>query len=219
MRELFITGTDTEVGKTFITCALMHALKQRRLSVIGFKPVAAGGTSEGNEDALALQALSNFSLSYHQINPVFLTQPVAPHLAAAGLGQKIALSELIDGHNQLRALHPDFLLTEGAGGWRTPLSEDCFLSDLATTQSMDVILVVGVRLGCLNHARLTVEAIRADGLRVRGWVANTLDSQMPFLAENIDTLQSLIQAPRLGTVPMLPSSQHAAQYLDVMPIL
>ncbi|MFC6440196.1 dethiobiotin synthase [Bowmanella sp. JS7-9] len=219
MRKLFITGTDTEVGKTFISSAIMQSLRQRRLSVVGFKPVAAGGDSNGNPDALELMAQSSLPLTYQQVNPLFVHEAVAPHLAAQKHGMQFGLTPLLTAYSQLTTMQPDVILTEGAGGWRTPLNNDCFLSDLAIAENMDVVLVVSMRLGCLNHARLTAEAIRNDGLRLRGWVANMLDKDMPFVEENIRALERLLNAPRLGTVPNVATPAEALPYLDTVPLL
>ncbi|WP_416304936.1 dethiobiotin synthase [Neptunicella sp. SCSIO 80796] len=223
MKKIFITATDTEAGKTFMTEAIMKELTDRRYQVLGFKPVAAGceETADGlrNADALALQARCSKTLDYQQINPVAFKEPVAPHLAAKKAAQQIDLTQLNQAFDVLQQYQPDFILTEGAGGWRLPLSDTLFLSDLAIQQQMSVVLVVPVRLGCLNHARLTAEAIAHDGLIISGWIANIPDSNMAYLQDNLEALQTLIDAPLIGKVPQVNNADMAAPYLDVTPLL
>lgn len=223
MKKIFVTATDTDAGKTFMSEAIMQELADRRFQILGFKPVSAGceQTSHGlrNSDALALQARSTQALSYQQVNPIAFEQPVAPHLAAKKLGQSIDLNRIHGAFDNLQQYQPDFILTEGAGGWRLPLSDNLFLSDFAVQQLMSVVLIVPVRLGCLNHARLTVEAIAHDGLPIVGWVANVIDNSMALLDDNLEALQVLIDAPLLGCVPQVADAASAARYLDVTPLL
>ncbi len=207
-RAIFVTGTDTDVGKTLVSAALLHTLAQRHARVVGMKPVAAGLVQQGDtwvsEDALALRAASTVTVPPELDNPVALPDALSPHLAAARAGRRIDVSELHAAQRALRAL-ADVVLVEGAGGWRVPLNEHETLADLAIAMAAPVVLVVGLRLGCLNHALLTAEAIRADGLVLAGWVANTIDPAMACRDENIATLQQRLPAPLLGTVPWLQS--------------
>lgn len=228
-RSFFVTGTDTEVGKTFVSLALLKACNDKGFSTAAYKPVAAGceRTEQGlrNEDALLLKAASSIELSYSEVNPIAFAEPVAPHLAceqlvSRGKGQPIELHAINQGYVGLQQKQPDVLLVEGAGGWRLPLGPNSegreqFLSDFAMAQQLPVVLVVGMRLGCLNHALLTVEAIQNDGLLLAGWVANILDADMPYLGANIHSLRKLISAPLIGMLPKLTSPEQAAAYLDL----
>lgn len=223
VRGYFVTGTDTEVGKTFVTQSMMNIALQLRKTVIGYKPVAAGCvvTPNGlrNEDAVCLQQASTFRIPYEQINPYAFEEPAAPHLAAERVREKICLSTIADGYERLRRKEPDLLFVEGAGGWRLPLGDGHFMSDFVKQQKLPVIMVVGVRLGCLNHACLTLESIQSDGLEIAGWVANHRDASMPFLKENTQSLKSLIDAPFLGEIPMVQSPKEASGFLDISPLL
>lgn len=201
-QSYFITGTDTDVGKTHVACALLHALNQQDVSTAAYKPIAAGcePTSQGlrNRDALLLQQHSSVSLNYNEVNPIAYAEPVAPHLAAERQDQPIDLRQITSNYQHLLAKQADILLTEGAGGWRLPLGQGRYLSDFVIAHKIPVILVVGIRLGCLNHALLTTEAIRADGLPILGWVANCVDPDMPYVQENIHHLQLSFNAPMLA---------------------
>lgn len=223
MRSYFVTGTDTEVGKTFVTHSMLHQLAYRRFKTIGFKPVASGcsQTSQGlrNSDALALQEASTVRLNYQQVNPYAFAPPIAPHIAAAQSGQTIDLARLHHHYAELKTLSPDFILTEGAGGWRLPLGQGKFLSDFVRDENMEVVLVVGMRLGCLNHAHLTAEIIAADGLKLAGWVANQVELEMVNIESNLESLKQSITAPFLGHIPRLNDPEHAQQYLDLTPLL
>ncbi|MBI5451594.1 MAG: dethiobiotin synthase [Gammaproteobacteria bacterium] len=220
----FITGTDTGVGKTLVTVAIGHALKQRGLSIAALKPIASGGimTPHGlrNDDAVLLQQQLCPQLDYAQINPYCLALPVSPHLAARAAGITIDLQQLQQHCHQIIASH-DFTLIEGVGGWRVPLTEaGDSIADLACMLNLPVILVVGLRLGCLNHALLTADAIERSGLPFAGWVANILTVDMGMLDANIATLQQMLPAPLLGTVPHLSQGRidddaALATYLDI----
>ena len=227
-KTFFVTGTDTEVGKTFISQALLLAMGVSGLSTTAYKPVAAGceQTPLGlrNEDALLLQAACSIELSYDEINPIAFAEPVAPHLAAQNLSQTIILKAINDGFVRLQQKQADVLLVEGAGGWRLPLGADLqgkqqYLSDFAIQHKLPVILVVGIRLGCLNHALLTAEAIRSDGLELAGWVANQIDSNIPYRDENIQSLQKQLNAPFIGSVPKLEEPEQAQEFLDLRSLL
>ena len=201
-KTYFVTGTDTEVGKTAVSCALLQAAADQGLSTAAVKPVAAGCDERGhNEDALQLMKCMTAELDYAQVNPVALEPAIAPHLAAAQAGKNIQASRLAGLCRGVMMSGADFVLVEGAGGWRVPISSRETLADLAKQLRVGVILVVGMRLGCINHALLTAEAVLRDGLRLAGWVANEPGERMTCYAENLDTLQHLLPAPFLGEVP------------------
>ncbi|MDQ2076322.1 dethiobiotin synthase [Marinimicrobium sp. ABcell2] len=216
----FVTGTDTDVGKTLVASALLHSAQQRGLTTLGLKPVAAGCTRgpQGlrNADAELLASVSSVPLDYEQINPVALEPAIAPHIAAQEAGKVLSVDRL-SGYCRGAMGLADFTLVEGAGGWRVPLNPRETLAELPRQLNLPVIIVVGMRLGCLNHALLTAEAIARDGLPLAGWVANTLDPDMPRLQENIDTLRQLLPAPCLGVVPHLEHAtpEAATAHLDV----
>ena len=203
-RTFFVTGTDTEVGKTAVCCALLQAARAAGLRTAAIKPVAAGCDESGrNEDALQLQACMTERMAYDQVNPVALAEAIAPHLAAAHEGVNLRVDALAEHCRAGMAAEADLVLVEGAGGWRVPLGPRETLADLAVALQLDVILVVGMRLGCINHALLTAEAIRRDGLNLAGWVANEPGERMACYEENLDTLRSLLPAPLLGEIPRL----------------
>lgn len=218
---LFITGTDTDVGKTVVACGFLAAANQQGLRTAAIKPVAAGCevTEQGmtNSDALQLQAAASHKLSYQQINPVALEPAIAPHIAAAEACVRLSASRLVGYCRGVSLLPVDMVIIEGAGGWRVPINSRETLADVAQELECAVIVVVGMRLGCLNHALLTMEAIRRDGLQIAGWVANILDTEMPRLQENIDTLKQSINEPCLGIVPRLDdlSPEQVATFLSV----
>lgn len=206
MPTFFVTGTDTDVGKTFTTLALMAAARAQGLSVLGLKPLAAGchDTPDGlrNDDALALQAASSIRpLWYEEVNPVALPQACSPHIAARAAGRRLAIAQLAGFVRGSLGRRADFMLVEGAGGWRVPISEREFLSALPRALNLPVILVVGIRLGCLNAALLTAEAILRDGVKLAGWVANVLEPDMVGLDDNIASLRQWLPAPCLGVLP------------------
>ena len=202
MRGYFITGTDTGIGKTRVAVALLHALRRRGRPALGFKPVASGcdTTAAGlrNADALALQAASVRALPYSQVNPYAFAAPVAPHLAAAQTGTVIDVQRICDG---IAALRPAWVVVEGVGGWQVPLNERETVADLATALGLPVILVVGLRLGCLNHALLTAAAIDTHGVPLAGWVANQVDPTFAEADANVRSLQARLDAPLLGYLP------------------
>ena len=204
--SLFVTGTDTSVGKTLVSAALLHALSQHHARVVGMKPVAAGTECihgiQANEDVLALRAASSLVVPPELDNPVLLPDPVSPHIAAARAGVRIDIAHLVACHRALETL-ADAVVVEGAGGFHVPLSATETGADLAQALSLPVVLVVGLRLGCLNHALLTAEAIRARGLTLAGWVANHVDPAMLAQKDNIAFLQQRLQAPLLASIPHL----------------
>jgi len=205
-KSFFVTGTDTHVGKTLIAAGLLWAAKDKGLTTAALKPVAAGcaNTEQGlrNSDALLLQSVITAPLSYEQINPYALQAPIAPHIAAGLEGRSLSVDRL-SGFCRGVLAQGDLVLLEGAGGWRVPLNSRETLADLAKNLRLPVIMVVGMRLGCINHALLTYEAIVRDGLPLAAWVANCVDADMPALEENIQTLRAGIAAPCLGVIPFL----------------
>jgi dethiobiotin synthetase len=222
--SFFITGTDTGVGKTLVSCALVHAFKARGLRVAGMKPVASGSerTPQGlrNSDALALQQAANVAADYHIINPYCFEPAIAPHLAARQAGVSLELPILQQAYQQLAA-KADVVVVEGAGGWRVPLEPDGYLSDFAETLGMAVVLVVGLRLGCINHAVLTAEAIQSGPCRLVGWVGNLIDPGFTPLQENIETLTDRLLAPCLGVLPYVepPDARLLSQTLNLGAVL
>ncbi|MCU7797740.1 MAG: dethiobiotin synthase [Candidatus Thiodiazotropha sp. (ex Myrtea spinifera)] len=218
-RGLFITGTDTGCGKTEITLGLMHKLQQRGDRVLGMKPVASGAdeTVEGlrNEDALRIQSQCSQQVSYDLINPYAYAPPIAPHLAAEAAGRPIDPQQLVDICTRLGSM-ADSILVEGVGGWSVPLNEDHTLGDLANLLDLPVILVVGLKLGCINHALMTESCINHSGSRLLGWVANQVDTAMDAREGNLRTLSERLSAPCLGVVPWLeqPTPAEVAGYLD-----
>ena len=215
---LFIAGTDTGIGKTHTACTVIHALRATGQRVCGMKPVASGciKTPQGlrNDDALALLAAgSSPSPSYEEINPIALREPLSPHLAAAHEGVTIALPPLRRAFDILSARY-DTVVVEGVGGWRVPLAPGLLASDIAKNWALPVVLVVGLRLGCLSHALLTAEAIVADGCQLVGWIGNQIDPQMAAVEENIDTLRMLLPAPCLGILPHALAPEQASHLLD-----
>lgn len=221
----FVTGTDTEVGKTTIAAGLLHAARIAGLSTAAAKPVASGceRTANGlrNSDALALLGECTLPLRYEQVNPLAFEPAIAPHLAAREAGVELSVSALLEPVRQVLALEAHFTLVEGAGGWRVPLDGVETLADLARALELPVIMVVGVRLGCINHALLSAEAIEHDGLKLAGWVANVVDPDTSRLQENLQTLAERLAAPCLGIVPRLPVAGPAevAGYLDMALLL
>ncbi|SHI15660.1 dethiobiotin synthase [Ferrimonas marina] len=202
----FVTGTDTDVGKTLVSTALLKASQGLTL---GLKPIAAGcePTPQGlrNADALSLQGASRMSLAYEQLNPIALAPPIAPHIAATQAGEVLSVARLEDWLTPMlpQLAQCDLCLVEGAGGWRLPLNEQETLPDWVKLHDWPVILVVGMKLGCLNHALLTLEAIQADGLTLAGWVANRVDPDMAYYQENLETLRQRMPAPLLAEIPHL----------------
>lgn len=217
----FIAGTDTDVGKTTVAAGLLHAAQLVGLSTLGAKPVASGcaATNKGlrNDDALALIAQSSIKLPYEQVNPFAFEPAIAPHLAAREAGVALSVQALLKPMQHVLAQGADFTLIEGAGGWRVPLSDQANLSDLAIALKLPVILVVGVRLGCINHALLSAEAIARDGLQLAGWVANIVDPRTSRLEENLASLAERLPAPCLGRVPKLKqaSAEAVAEHLQL----
>jgi len=228
MKQIFITATDTDAGKTFVSCAIISALKQHNnklkdetFTVAAYKPVAAGcELVDGqliNEDAKLLSEISNAKQSIKQINPIAFEEPIAPHIAAKKQKQIITVADIREYYKQVKLLNADFTLVEGAGGWRLPLgvvadlnSTDAniapyqFLSDFVKAEQLKVVLIVNMKLGCLNHALLTYEAIKADGLDCVAWIANCATSEpMNNLAENINELEQLLPVANIAQLDFI----------------
>ncbi len=221
-KTFFVTGTDTGVGKTMVSAAILEAARAAGLRTLAMKPIASGcdETPEGlrNEDALALQSAMTESLAYEVINPVSLKPAIAPHVAAAQAGKSVTAQRLIGFCRGLQMRPADLMLIEGAGGWRVPLNNRETYASVPRELGTPVILVVSLKLGCINHALLTAEAIRADGLVVAGWVANRAEAEtMSCEQETLDYLRSHMAAPCLGELPWLaePDPVALASHLDV----
>ena len=211
---LFVTGTDTGVGKTLLACALLHALAASGRSVIGMKPVAAGREDGRFHDVTALMAASSVRAPERLVNPYAFEPAIAPHIAAVQAGVGIDMQAITSAYAQLSAM-ADMVVVEGAGGYMIPLNACETSADLAVALGLPVVLVVGMRLGCLNHALLTRRAIAASGLACAGWVANCIDPEMGVLAENIAALGQRLGSPLLGTVPF----RRGITAIEVAPLL
>jgi len=203
-RGWFVTGTDTGIGKSLASATLLHALRARGLRAVGMKPLASGceSTSGGwrNEDALALQAASDPRPAYEDVNPFALPNPLAPELAAADAGIRVTLAPIVAAFERLSA-QADAVVVEGVGGWAAPLSADLDQADLARALDLPVVLVVGLRLGCINHARLTARAIEDDGLHLAGWIANDIDPAMARADDNFELLRQRLPVACWGRLP------------------
>jgi len=219
-RGCFVTGTDTDIGKTLVVCALLHACRRRGLAAVGMKPVAAGTVMRDglavNDDVEGILAASSMRVDRELANPYVFSQPIAPHIAAADEKASIDPDHILACYRQLAA-QSDVVIVEGVGGFRVPLGDGIDTAGLAGRLGLPVILVVGLRLGCINHALLTAEAIRARGLVVMGWVANQIDPAMRRVEENIAALDARLEAPRLGYLEYLspPDPRTAAARLTL----
>lgn len=213
MFSVYVSGTDTGIGKTLASCALLHALRGHGLRAVGMKPVASGcARIDGewrNEDALALQAAGAAGIGYAEINPFALEHPLAPELAARDAGIEVSLPPILDAHARLSA-HADALIVEGVGGWAAPLSATLMQADLVRALRVPVLLVVGLRLGCLNHALLSARAIAADGVHLAGWIASHVDPAMERVDDNLAMLRARMPAPCWGVLPHVPDADPAA---------
>ena len=224
-KTYFITGTDTDAGKTVVSCGLLEAARQNQLETIALKPVSAGCnvTPDGlrHGDAVQLMEAMTIELPYSQVNPVALEPPVAPHIAAEEAGRRVTVDRLAGICRGALMRKHDFSLIEGAGGWRVPLNNREMLSGLAVEMNLPVVLVVGMKLGCLSHALLTAESILRDGMKLAGWVANQIDPDMSRYEENLQTLKGMMPAPCLGVVAWLSNldNRTVAEHLDIQPLL
>ena len=228
--SLLVTGTDTEIGKTLVSCALLRGFAKAGLSAAAMKPIAAGAyfnAEDGmwhNEDIDQLDAAAGALLPPEVRTPYLLKAPAAPHIVAAQEGRTLQLAHIVECHREAMR-RADVVVVEGVGGLRVPLDHKRDTADLALALAVPVVLVVGVRLGCINHALLTAEAIAKRGLHFAGWVANIVDPAMRFADENIETIRAWLArahgAPLIGTVPHLapPSAELAATHLDMATLL
>ena len=214
----FVTGTDTEIGKTTLSCALVRNLAKKGLKVAAMKPVAAGAAQLGgiwhNDDVDALMKASNMDLPVSLVAPFLLNTPIAPNLSAALDKRVIDLQHILSCYREI-GHQADAVIVEGVGGFCVPFTENTPSADLAVQLNLPVIMVVGLKLGCIDHALLTAEAIHARGLKLAGWIANRTDPGMPFADENIRTLESWLNAPRLVMVPYLESFSQTDAYLSL----
>jgi dethiobiotin synthetase len=197
----YITGTDTGVGKTYAACLLVEMMKRQGLRVAVMKPVAAGADADGmNEDVRLLMATSNVQAPLDLVNPYCFAPAIAPHIAARQAGVTMRLDVIERAYAQLAA-QADAVVVEGAGGFLVPFNEECGMDAIPARLELPVVMVVGLRLGCLNHALLTAEAIRARGLELVGWLANRIDPRMDMAKENLTSLRSILRPPCLGVIP------------------
>ncbi|MGF1700954.1 dethiobiotin synthase [Photobacterium makurazakiensis] len=216
----FVTGTDTEVGKTVASRAILHAAASANIKMAGYKPVASGSvpTQEGmrNSDALYIQDASVVDLAYDEVNPYAFEAAVSPHLAAEQEGREIDFDVLSEGLSKLKE-KSEAVLIEGAGGWRVPVTRTEFLSTWVKREKLPVILVVGVKLGCMSHAMLTAEAIQHDGLEVVGWVANRINPGTENYAEIIRMMEANLPGKKLGEIPYMPGikKRDLSKYIDL----
>lgn len=205
-KGVFITGTDTGIGKTRFTLALMENLKKQGRRVSGMKPIASGATIRSgkliNEDAELIMSHCSETTDYALINPVVFELPVSPNIAANQKKETIDLEQIVDCYRQLES-NCENIVVEGVGGWRVPLSNNISLVDLVRTMNVPVIMVVGLKLGCISHAVLTAEAIQADGLILKGWVSNHLDKDYLFAKETIETLNEILKCPQIADMPFI----------------
>lgn len=220
-KAFFVAGTDTDVGKTVVSAGLLQAANNLGLKTLALKPIAAGceQTEAGlrNSDALMLQQTASQKLSYDQVNPIALEPAIAPHIAAQQVDRRLDADRIAALCRGAMMQPADFMIIEGAGGWRVPLNSRQTLAEVPKFLKTPVILVVGMKLGCISHTLLTVEAIVKDGLPLAGWVANRVDPQMSCYRENLETLRSMLSAPLLGEVPFLEDAcpENVAQYLNL----
>ena len=218
MLKLFITATDTDAGKTYVAQTLVQALVATGKNVAVYKPISAGCEKIGNrlinDDAKLLLEQSNCQQTIEQVNPIAFEPAIAPHIAASKAQREITLAEIEQGYSEVSSLTPDIVVCEGAGGWRLPIGNGKYLSEFVKVTNQNVILVVNMKLGCLNHAVLTYQAIVADGLTCLGWVANCQED-MPFLDENIAELSTLLPVPKLVQFGLEPDVQKSAQKIDL----
>ncbi|EWH07109.1 dethiobiotin synthetase [Pseudoalteromonas lipolytica SCSIO 04301] len=223
MKEFFITGTDTDAGKTHVTSLLLKLLAQHKRRAVGYKPIAAGAEMAFgelvNEDALTLMESSSVGAKYTIVNPFTYEPPIAPHIAAAKVGDRLTFEKLDSAYENVKALNTDYILTEGAGGWCLPINETDLLSDWVKQQNLNVILVVGMKLGCLNHALLTAAHFKASGVNCVGWIANHVDPTMQEQEANLQTLKNTLPFPLLGITPYTEKTPKLNIYKTLLEIL
>jgi dethiobiotin synthetase len=220
-RGVFVTGTDTGVGKTLVACALVHALRAAGRRPVPMKPIAAGAQAALNDDTRALLTAAGLDASWAaSVTPVLLREPMAPHIAAAREGRSISLDFLAPALARLQAAG-EFLVVEGVGGFKVPLGDRLDTVDLARAVGLPVVLVVGLRLGCLNHALLTADAVRSAGLALAGWIGNAIDPDMPVREENVAALRERLGAPLVARIPYIAGADPVtlAAAIDLAPLL
>ncbi|MFD2166759.1 dethiobiotin synthase [Thalassotalea euphylliae] len=215
-KHIFVTATDTDAGKTLVASALVQKLtKTNKVAV--FKPISAGCENVDGElqngDAIELRKSSNCGQTLSSVNPIAFKDPIAPHIAANASNVSITTRDIIQHFNSIAMYQPDIIVSEGAGGWRLPIGNGDYLSSFAQQSCQDVVLVVNMKLGCLNHALLTFEAIKSDGLECVGWIANCIEN-MDVQTENINELKRLLPAPCLGVVPRVKDAVEASEYIS-----
>lgn len=219
----FIAGTDTGIGKTYIATSLLRLLKQKGFSTIALKPLACGGvaTPDGlrNEDAVILSEMATQQLSYSQINPIAFAEPIAPHIAAEHMHVRLTAGGLYEACCNVITSDVDYIIVEGCGGWEVPLNHKETLADFAYLLGYPIILVVGMRLGCLNHFILTIKSIQNKKMNLAGWVANCIDAEMPALSENIQTLTQYFEKPPLDIVSLNGSLSIKQEELFIEPVI
>jgi dethiobiotin synthetase len=221
-RGLFVTGTDTEVGKTVVACGLVRALRERGVRVAVMKPIASGAMSTPaglrNADALDLMAASGASASYADVNPYCFEPPISPHIAAEDVKIRIDIDTIAHHYRELAA-QADWMVVEGAGGWLAPISDGASMADIAAALELPALLVVGLKLGCLNHALLTRRSIAARAVRFAGWVASGVDPAMLRVAANLSTLERLLGEPPLAVLPHAPAAVRSLVLREALPRL
>ncbi len=224
MQGFFIAGTDTGVGKTLITTTLLVLLKKHFFKTIALKPIASGcittSTGLGNNDAYLLQKYMSEKLTYAEINPFAFLEPIAPHIAAKIAKQPLSVKIIMDACQNILKKPADYLFIEGIGGWLVPLNSHETTADLAKAFGYPIILVVGMRVGCLNHTLLTIESMQKKSINIAGWIANSMQPEMPYLNKHIKALKKFIPAPLLGIIPYLENIEPylVAPYID-LPLL
>ena len=203
--KFFITGTDTGIGKTYVSVGLLRKFNELKFSTFGIKPIASGcqrvGSNLYNDDALALQRTASIKMPYEYVNPIALESPIAPHLAAKLNDQILSKDDLVEKINQFFKLPADVFIVEGIGGWFVPLNKEELLSDMVKLLKIPVILVVGIKLGCLNHTLLTIKAMNQEKIPLLGWVANCIYPTFLSFDEHVETLRTRIEVPCLGIIP------------------
>ncbi|KMQ80268.1 Dethiobiotin synthetase [Candidatus Burkholderia pumila] len=222
--SLFVAGTDTEIGKTFVSSALLHGFARAGLRAAAMKPIASGASERNdilhNDDADQLDAAANVALPNEIRTPFMMHEPIAPHIAAQQEGITLDIGRIVEAH-QYAVKQADIVVVEGVGGFRVPLDDKHDTADLAIALGFPVVLVVGMRLGCISHALLTAEAIKTRGLKLAGWAANCIDPNMLYPEENIATLTQRLGAPLIGVIPHFapPDAARAAAHLDIAQLL
>jgi len=219
-KGFFVTGTDTGIGKTLVTRTLIVKLQQQGFKALGCKPLACGINDLGeNEDVATYQTINSCPLAKEKINPICLDLPVSPNIAAKAANFDLQLATFIPTLKSVMSMSVDYIFYEGVGGWKVPINETETLADLARALDLPILLIIGLRVGCLNHALLTYEAISRDNLRIAGWIGNVIEKNMPALDQHINTLSEKMAAPYLGTVPYLQNPNDSHLFFNIAPFL